>query len=436
VHNALALPINARPRRRGGVHEFAVGEELILFVPRGHDAGASPSVSDRAVTLNGSGREIWELCNGHHSVGEILARLDARHEGGTETLRADLSTALFRLRTLDLIDLEHGHDLGRPPIKFVVGVEDKIYFHWQLPILFESLHGRLPPGWEVCVVVCNGHQALSEPLLRIVNAYNVKFVTGRNLPDRENMDFANGQDRYVPINRIEALAAIAPHVAEDDLVCLTDTDVFLYGDLNVGVFPTGNLLTRNWIVDQDIFFSFGSETEGVKLPELLASMGYSTLFQGGGVCVFLSGATIKNEKFIKDCFRFTQILYLMGSIIEVPKVWIAEMPCYALSLTANNLSYEVADIEEFTVGNFAKESIPSGTFYHYYHDLKDGGDGAFAGSKWHKQLYFTTDLLTSDLERYAGEASSDHERYFFELANRARERLDASDPTRHRGAIG
>ena len=107
------------------------------------------------------------------------------------------------------------------------------------------------------------------------------------------------------------------------------------------------------------------------------------------------------------------------------------MPCYALALTANGIPYDIFDRQEFAVSNFDRETILPGTFYHYYHDLKDGGDGAFWHSIWHKQEYFQTDLLKSDLDRFHKAAATDHERYFFELATRGQRRLDAADAARH-----
>src|SRR5262249_41335485 len=117
-------------------------------------------------------------------------------------------------------------------VKFVVGIDDRVYMRWQLSILLESLHGKLPPGWEVWVVVCNGHQELSADLKRVLDTYGARTFTGVNHPRDQNMDFASGSDVYVPLNRIEALRVVGEHLGSADLVCLIETDVFLYGDLN------------------------------------------------------------------------------------------------------------------------------------------------------------------------------------------------------------
>src|SRR5262245_37126201 len=89
-------------------------------------------------------------------------------------------------------------------VKFVVGIDDRVYLRWQLSILLESLRGKLPEGWEPWVVVCNDHRPLSTELQRLLNVYGVRHFTGADHPLRNDMDFAAGSDVYVPINRIEA----------------------------------------------------------------------------------------------------------------------------------------------------------------------------------------------------------------------------------------
>jgi hypothetical protein len=69
-------------------------------------------------------------------------------------------------------------------VKFVVGIDDRVYMRWQLSILLESLHGQLPPGWEVWVVVCNGHEPLSTDLQRVLNTYGAPALHRRQSPAR------------------------------------------------------------------------------------------------------------------------------------------------------------------------------------------------------------------------------------------------------------
>jgi hypothetical protein len=258
--------------------------------------------------------------------------------------------------------------------------------------------------------------------------YGITHLTGVNHPANENIDFAGGGDQYAPFNRIEALRAVAPYVRDEDLVFLLDTDNFLYRELDVDIFPTGNALCANEIIDQRPFFTYGPEGAGVDLQKLLKSVGCQARLGSGGVAVFLLGRTVRNKKFVADCFRFTQVVYLLGKIagLKSRTTWISEMPCFALSLTANAIPYEVIDSQSFLVEK--PRSVPAGTFYHYYGDLKDTSvEGAFYDSDWHKQWYFNVDFLKTNLDERFRAAVTPHEQYFFELAKRARRRLATPD---------
>ena len=407
------------PHQGNGILSSVVREEIVLLSPQ----------TGNALALNASGRAIWELCNGKRTVAEIYQALSQRYASENGQLQTDLSATLAQLSEAGVLELAGPMALERKPIKFVVGIEDRVYFYWQLPILFESVRDKLPAGWEILVVVCNNHEPLSAELRHIFSTYDVRYFTGANHPRNQSLDFATGSDEYVPLNRIEALNIISDQVQDDEMVCLIETDMFVYNNLNLAVFPQTNALYKNWIIRQELFFSFGAETRGVDLKKLLEAIGCTTPFQPAGVTVFLTGQTLKNKKFIQDCFRFTQVLYLLGSIVKVPKVWVAEMPCFALALTANGLGYEVIESPEFSTTNHADETISPGSFYHYYHDIQDGGDGAFWGSGWSKQQFLTTDLLAKNLDPFSDAAKTDHERLFFELAKRAQRRLYDHSPS-------
>ena len=260
-----------------------------------------------------------------------------------------------------------------------------------------------------------------------MRTYGVRHFTATSHATRENIDFAGGGDVYVPFNRIEALRAVAPHVRRDDVVFLLDTDNFLYRELDPSVIPRENAVCENDIIAGEPFFTNRGGTVGIDLQKLLESMGCPSPLGRGGVAVFLTGETIQNEKFVQDCFRFTQIVYLLGKTAGLSNrdTWISEMPSFALSLAANQIPHRVVDSKWFQVHKH--ESIPPGTFYHYYGDLKDSSvEGAFYDSDWHKQRYHHVDLLETDLEEHSRAAVTDHERFFFELARRARRRLFGS----------
>jgi hypothetical protein len=290
----------------------------------------------------------------------------------------------------------------------------------------ESFKDKLPVGWELIVVICNNHVQLSETLSDILLSYGVTYFTTTNHPMNQNMDFSSGGDFYVPINRIQALSAVADHIQPDDLVCLLETDIFLYRDLNMDVFPTTNTLAEDWLIGRDLFFADGQNHRGVKLQKLLGSFDCPHTFKPGGVLLFLTGETVKNQKFIQDCFRFTQILYLMGKIHDVPKVWTAEMPCFALALTINGIPYDLTNAPEFLTRHASASTIPPGTFYHYFRDLNDGKGGAFHQSQWYKHQFFKTNMLEEDLSHYVSQATTAHEKYFFDLVTRAQRRLHVS----------
>jgi len=387
--------------------------------------------------LNESGKEVFRLCDGSHSLEDIVGALRARFDADEARLIADVSAAVFDLQELGLVHIPpraegatsiapNGVAKTRPNVRFVFGCEDRPYFHWQLAILFESLAGQLPEGWDVTVVVCNDGAPISAELLSIATAYGIRLRTGTSLGDLHNIDFAGGGERYVPLNRVEALSIIRHIVEPDDVVCLMDTDVFLYGDLQEQLFPSGNAMARNWIISEEKYFSFSTKGErGVSLPRLLEALGCSQEFKPGGVTVFLTGETLQRERIVPDIFRFLQVLYLLGKVIDAPNhgVWVSEMACFALAMYPNGIDYELLDVPQFAVQEQHAETAPEGSFYHYYTDINDGSRGPFFQSQWHKQLFHDTDMLQENFESFLTNAAGPLERRFFELAEQARKRL-------------
>jgi len=288
---------------------------------------------------------------------------------------------------------------------------------WQLAVFLESFHGKLPDGWETIVVICNDGKRVSPSLSHVLSTYHVRHFCSVNYPRRENIDFISGRKVYASLNKITALEVVAAHVKASDIVCLLDTDMFLYGDLNTKIFPAGNALCDNWLINKPLFFSDLYLNEGIDLQKLLDSIGCRRRFQGGGVIIFLKGETVRNRAFVRDCFRFSQVLYLLGKIMRVHGIWIAEMPAYALALTAHEIDYEVLKCAEFSVENTKDQTIPRGSLYHYY------AVGAFWGSPWLKGHFRNRDLLRANLARFERLAQSNHEKCFFALAKKARARL-------------
>ena len=426
----------SRPRQRAGVAAFPVANELVLLSPGGEVAHA----------LNETAAAVWSLCDGRHAPLDMLAALRARYDGKNVTILADITSALFRLQQLGLIDLarrsgeEQPGEEQRDPyaadgaltepapgprVRFVFGIEDKPYFHWQLGILFESLVGQLGPAWDITVVVCNDHQRFSPELTRLVQVYGVRAISGQNHAHSHAIDFSAHRGGYVALNRVEALKAIAGHVDPDDVVCLMDTDLFLYGDLRPELFPAGNAVASNDIIKDRLFLGRGSEASGIDLQKVLSSLGCDQELKRGGVTVFMTGATVNNDKVIKDCFRFAQIIYLLGKAAGLPEhnLWMSEMACFAMALTANAIDYALLDVPQFAVLEPQQSTLPDGSFFHYYCDINDGVGGPFLGSEWNKQLFLTRDFLAENLESFRHGARSEVERRFLDLSMAARRRL-------------
>lgn len=421
-----------RPRRRSGFAAFRVANELVLVPPAGAD--------ERTHALNESGALVWNLCDGLHTPLDMLRELRGRYEGEAVAMLADIADVLLQFHGLGLIELAPAapgaRDGAAAPasaatsargrrVRFVFGIEDKPYFHWQLAILFESLAGQLRDGWDITVVVCNDHAVLSLELTRLLDVYGVRAIRGTNHAHSLDIDYAGGRGGYAPLNRVEALRAIAGHVEADDVVCLMDTDVFLVGELREDLFPRGNALASNNIVGDRLFMGFGSTESGIDLQKLLGALGCTRELGRGGVTVFLTGATLQGTRVVQDCFRFAQVLYQLGRIAKLGdhNVWLAEMACFALALTSNGVEYELLDAPQFAVPAPEQADVAPGSFFHYYADVNDDRGAPFAGSAWNKQMFRDRDFLLEDVESFQAVARTDVERRFFALSIAARGRL-------------
>ena len=419
---------SSRPRRRNRVREFSVKDELVLVAPHESDSQLAEDDGIQALTLNPSGRAIWELCEGQSTVEDIVADLAERFPVEPELLSRQVHEALGRMSRLEFIEGFQKAVAVGTPTTFVIGIEDKPYCWWQAAIFLESFAGKLPRGWRTLVVVCNNREPLSAELQTILTSYETEVAHGTNFANAYKIDVGRrGGECHSAFNRIEALSVAAAHVDEDDLICLLDSDIFLYGDLYIDALPTGCAVPSNWHIEKTPFFSTVdiNQGKGVDLEKLLEALGCETPFKPGGVNVFITGHTAKNKKFLADCFRFAEALFLLGRIAGAELVWISEMPCFALSMTANGIAYDLIEDPRLLVSSCVEPSIPSGTLYHYYSDPGDFGRTAFLGSEWHKQAYHSKNFLRTDFTHFASNATTDHERYFFELAEKARQRLYA-----------
>ena len=416
--------ITGKPRKAFSVKAFPVKDELVLVSP----AARASERTHRALTLNRSGRAIWDLCDGSRSVEGLVSRLAEAFAVDPDMLSEQTLRYLDEMIRLGFVEGAQAADDGHPPTTFVVGIEDTPYFWWQTAILLESFRDKLPATWKTLVVVCNDGGAISPDLAAILERYGTAVAVGANHGRSNRIDIGyEGGTCYAAANRIEALARAAELAGDQEMICLLDTDIFLYGNLNLDVMPTVCAVPRNGHIGAEPFFSSEASNRGrgVDLQKLLEAMGCQRPFAPGGVNVFVSAAVAKNPKFIADCFRFAHALYLLGRAAGVEKAWIAEMPCFALAMTANDVAYELLEQPELLVSSCDETSIPEGTLYHYYSDPADFGRAAFHGSKWHKQAFRQESLKSGLFKPYEAEATTDHERYFFTLAERARQRLNA-----------
>ncbi len=103
-----------RPTRRQCIQEVDVRDDLTLLAAPG----------DQGITLNASGRAIWELCDGQHTIIDMFRELSHRYACADVDLLADLTATLLRLQSLNVIELSGEEISNRSPVKFVVGIED------------------------------------------------------------------------------------------------------------------------------------------------------------------------------------------------------------------------------------------------------------------------------------------------------------------------
>lgn len=416
------------PVSAAGIRQFEVGDELVLITAPGEQSAGTRHSDRRCVTLNASGSAIWRLCDGNRSVDDIVEQLASEFSVDRDVISQQVGTAVDSLRKQGFLARPGRDFIERPSTVFVIGVEDRTYFWWQVAIFLESIQGKLPFGWRPFIVVCNNHEPLSHELRHILETYGAEFVCTTNHGNANPAELGSERDRfYVAFNKIEALAMAGSHVDKSELIFLLDSDIFLYGELDLEIMPTGCALARNWHVEKDIFFTTvaANENRGVDLQKLLNSIGCRRDFPPGAVNIFVSGEVAKNQKFTGDCFRFAQAVLLLARIAGAPHWWLAEMPCYGLAFAANDVEHELLERKQLQVSHGNESKIAEGTFYHYYNDRNEGDEyGAFYKSRWCKQDYKGSNFLELDMTEFIKNASSDHERYFFELAHAAKERLD------------
>ena len=94
---------HVRPTRRNDLRSFAVAKELVLV----------SADSLHTFALNESAAAIWQLCDGLHTVADILHQLRSRFSGDDVVVLADLADALLRLRSVGLLESDVAGTSGR-----------------------------------------------------------------------------------------------------------------------------------------------------------------------------------------------------------------------------------------------------------------------------------------------------------------------------------
>ena len=70
-----------------------------VLVPVGKAAAAFPGM----ITVNGSGKFIWELLINEHSFEQVVAAITAQYDIDTETAETDAAVFIERLRSVKAI---------------------------------------------------------------------------------------------------------------------------------------------------------------------------------------------------------------------------------------------------------------------------------------------------------------------------------------------
>jgi len=93
-----------RPRQSPQVRQFAVGDELVLVMSHQQVEVPEEAAGSRALTLNASGRAIWDLCDGHRSLGDIADALAQAFSVDRAQLLTQAGHALSELSQLGFIE--------------------------------------------------------------------------------------------------------------------------------------------------------------------------------------------------------------------------------------------------------------------------------------------------------------------------------------------
>ena len=89
------VTLATRPQRRHAVEEKDLGDEYMFYDAQG----------EKVHVLNGIAREIYLLCDGEHSVADLVKDIVDRYEVDEETASKDVDDLLKELTELELLSL-------------------------------------------------------------------------------------------------------------------------------------------------------------------------------------------------------------------------------------------------------------------------------------------------------------------------------------------
>jgi len=89
----LSVPLDSsQPRLAAGCRWGKDGEDRVVLFPEG------------MIRLQGTGQTVLELCDGEHTLQEIVESLSKRYKTDTAKIRDDVATFLEALRQKRVVD--------------------------------------------------------------------------------------------------------------------------------------------------------------------------------------------------------------------------------------------------------------------------------------------------------------------------------------------
>jgi pyrroloquinoline quinone biosynthesis protein D len=92
----MEIPGAARPIKKDGVHTQKLPDGSTLLFDQ---------ESEKALAISQSAALIWEICDGEHSVDQLIEHLLATYDAPRETISADVRACIRELANVELVKL-------------------------------------------------------------------------------------------------------------------------------------------------------------------------------------------------------------------------------------------------------------------------------------------------------------------------------------------